>query len=93
MPGINDDEINAEAKPLLCLPNPTVPVTPTRAQAMATDLDQLLVETFGSPEVIQAWMITPNAVLAGETPGQYLERGDEVAVRKLLLMASTGMPT
>ena len=62
-------------------------------ETLADDLAQQLHDTFGSAETADAWLQTPNPVLAGETPATYLERGDTVAIWKLLRMAETGMPT
>ena len=87
------DEIDAEADRLRTLPDPTVPITSAQAQAIGMDLDELLAETFGSLETGRAWLQASNPVLGGATPASYLERGNERAVRRLLLMAATGMPT
>ena len=93
MTHISEDEINAEADRLLMLADPTVPITPAQARAISTDLVDLLTETFGSREASRTWLNAPNPLLAGATPGSYLQRGDETAVRRLLLMAASGMPT
>lgn len=70
--------------------------TAERLQPQLQTLDDLalqLHETFGSPEAARRWLRAPNPVLAGEAPTAYLLRGDSAAIRKLLRMAETGMPT
>ena len=52
-----------------------------------------LLEAFGTREAAETWLQMPNPVLVGATPGSYLQRGDETAIRHLLRMASSGMPT
>ncbi|WP_407542405.1 SNF2-related protein (plasmid) [Deinococcus radiomollis] len=84
---------DAEADRLLCLPDPTVPIDTEQGRIIEMDMDELLLETFGSREVAEAWLNAPNPVLAGETPASYIRRGDTEAIRRLLLMAATGMPT
>lgn len=61
-------------------------------ETIADDLEQLLRTTFGAAETARAWLLAPNPVLGGETPDAYLQRGDTVAIRKLLRLAETGMP-
>lgn len=61
-------------------------------ETLEDDLAQQLHDTFGLAETADAWLRTPNPVLAGDTPMTYLQRDDMEAVRKLLLMADTGMP-
>jgi hypothetical protein len=62
-------------------------------ETIEDDLEQLLRTTFGSAEIARAWLLAPNPVLSGETPDVYLQRGDTLVIRKLLMMAETGMPT
>ena len=62
-------------------------------ETLEDDLAQQLHDTFGSAETADVWLRTPNPVLAGETPMAYLQRGNSAAIRKLLRMAATGMPT
>jgi len=84
---------DAEADRLQLLPDPTVPITMEQVRMIEMELDQLLLETFGSRETAEAWLDASNPVLASETPASYIRRGDTVAIRRLLLMAATGMPT
>ncbi|EYB66810.1 hypothetical protein DEIPH_ctg069orf0011 [Deinococcus phoenicis] len=67
-----------------------------RLQPSLQALDELalhLRDVFGSLETGRMWLRAPNPVLAAEAPVTYLLRGDVTALRKLLLMAETGMPT
>lgn len=70
--------------------------TSDRLQPSLQALDDLalhLRDVFGSLETARMWLRAPNPVLAAETPISYLLRGDVTALRKLLTMAETGMPT
>ena len=70
--------------------------TSDRLQPLLQTLDDLalhLRDVFGSLETARMWLRAPNPVLAGQPPITYLLRGDTVAIRKLLIMAETGMPT
>ncbi|ULH15494.1 MbcA/ParS/Xre antitoxin family protein [Deinococcus sp. KNUC1210] len=82
-----------EADRLLCLSDPTVPIDTEQSRIIEMEMDELLLETFGSVETVAAWLDAPNPVLAGDTPASYIRRGDIVAIRRLLRMAATGMPT
>ncbi|WP_407572408.1 antitoxin Xre/MbcA/ParS toxin-binding domain-containing protein [Deinococcus altitudinis] len=75
------------------LPDPTLPITTYQVRLIEMDLDQQLLETFGSREVAEAWLDAPNPVLAAQTPISYLLRGDTAAINRLLTIAETGMPT
>ena len=57
------------------------------------DLALQLRDTFGTLETARMWLRAPNPVLAEESPMNYLLRGDIAAIKKLLRMAETGMPT
>jgi len=65
-------------------------------QPSLQSLDELalqLRDVLGSLETARMWLRAPNPVLAGEAPFDYLLRADVEGIRKLLLLAESGMPT
>lgn len=74
----------------------STPGVEDRDQVLLEELKTLaehLVQVFGELAVGQAWLRSPNQVLADEIPLQFLLRGQPEVVRRLLIMADTGMPT
>lgn len=67
-----------------------------RLQPQLQALDTLalqLRDVFGSLELGRMWLRAPNPVLGGEPPLTSLLHGDTKSLRKLLLLAGSGMPT
>ncbi|GAA5512374.1 hypothetical protein Dcar01_01088 [Deinococcus carri] len=65
-------------------------------QAPLHDLETIglqLRDVFGELSVGRMWLRAPNPVLGGRAPITYLLEQQPIAVRRLLLLAETGMPT
>jgi len=74
----------------------STPGVEDRERALLEELETLaehLVQVFGELAVGWAWLRSPNPVLAGEAPLQFVLRGQPEVIRRLLIMADTGMLT
>lgn len=70
--------------------------TSDRLQTQLQTLDTLalqLRDVFGGLDVGRMWLRAPNPVLGGEAPIMSLLQGNASTVRKVLLLAESGMPT